>query len=176
MEQRTDIPTFHIQGKGWKGIGQVAEDGFVVFAGSTVGPISKSFITHGKAYYECRMMLEADKTIINGAFSSNFLFKSAAQAASVISGRLANVNKQLKSDDGRTFGDCYPKRPGKKREFVAKAEKPDDTPPMGYTVMEDGTPRYAVKRDGDGYVEYRGQEATRRAIADNVLPVAVLPF
>lgn len=174
MEKRTDIPMFHIQGKGWKGVGQLTDDGFVIFAGSTVGPVAHSFIVHGKAYYNCRVMLEGDRTIVGGVFARDFVFKSAAQAASVVSGRLANVNQQLKSDDGRTFGECYPKRPGKRREFVEKVEVPDFTPPMGYTVMDDGTPRYVVGRDGGGYVEYRGEEARRRAEAAHASPGVVM--
>ncbi len=174
MEKRTDIPMFHIQGNGWKSVGQPTDDGFVVFAGSTVGAISQSFITHGKAYYNYRLMLENDNTIINGAFAKDFIFKSAAQAASVVSGRLANVNAQLKSDDGRTFGECYPKKQGKKREFVEKAEKRDDTPPMGYTVMDDGTPRYVIPSNEGGYIEFRGNEAKRRAEEAHATPGVVM--
>lgn len=175
MEKRTDIPTFHIQGKGWKGVGQLTDDGFVIFAGSTVGAIAQSFITHGKAYYNYRLMLENDNTIVNGEFVKDFIFKSAAQAASVVSGRLANVNAQLKSDDGRPFGECYPKKRGnKKREFVEKVEKRDDTPPMGYTVMEDGTPRYVVPSNEGGYIEFRGNEAKRRAEAACASPNVIM--
>lgn len=173
-------PTFAIGGRSWKTTGRLTEDGFLVFAGSTVNAVTESF-KRGCSYYPIRMELEKAGVIADGVFVKDYIFKSPCQAGSIAACHACSVNTEWRTDDDdRTpFGVVHPKaRRGERRDFSKpqKTEKPDDTPPMGYTVMEDGTPRYAVKRDGDGYVEYRGQEATRRAIADNVLTAAVLPF
>lgn len=108
---------FVIKGKDFYSEGILTEDGFKVFKGSTVAPISETFKKQ-KSYYDCRAKCESECVILDGKFTTDHTFKSAALATSVICGRLANVNNQLRTSDGIKFGDCYPKLPGKKREFV----------------------------------------------------------
>ena len=108
---------FIIKGKGFYSEGVLVEDGFKVSKGSSVASISETFKKQ-KSYYDCRVNCESEGVILDGKFTRDCIFKSAALATSVICGRLANVNSQLRTSDGVKFGDCYPSQPGKKREFV----------------------------------------------------------
>ncbi len=171
-------PTFAIGGRSWKTTGRLTEDGFLVFAGSTVNGITDSFKREA-TYYPIRIELEKTGIIANRRFVMDYIFKSPCQAGSIAACRACSANTEWRTDDeDRTpFGVVHPKaRKGERRDFSnpQNATKPDFTPPMGYTVMEDGTPRYVVGRDGGGYVEYRGEEARRRAEAAHASPGVVM--
>ena len=116
-KEKTRELKFVIKGKEFYSEGVLIGGGFKVFKGSTVAPISETFKKQ-KSYYDWRTQCESEGVILDSKFTEDYIFKSAALATSVICGRLANVNNQLRTSDGIKFGDCYPNQPGKKREFV----------------------------------------------------------
>jgi len=162
-------PTFAIGGKSWKTTGRLTEDGFLVFAGSTVNAVTESF-KRECSYYPIRLELEKTGIITDGIFVKDYIFKSPCQAGSIAACHACSANTEWRTDDEdkTPFGVVHPKaKRGERRDFSKpqKVEKRDDTPPMGYTVMDDGTPRYVIPSNEGGYIEFRGNEAKRRAEA-----------
>ena len=171
-------PTFFIGGREWKTTGRLTEDGFLVFGGSTVNHITDSF-RRGSSYFPIRHELEKSGVIVDNRFVRDYIFNSPCQAASVAACRACSINMELRTDDEdkTPFGVVHPKaKRGERRDFSKpqKVEKRDDTPPMGYTLMDDGTPRYVIPSNEGGYIEFRGNEAKRRAEAAHASPGVIM--
>ena len=165
MQVSDNEPIFAIKGKSWKATGRLVENGFIVFKGSTVNHITESFKKE-KSYYPVRVEIESTGIVVEGVFTKDHIFKSPAQAGSVIACCPVDTNKAWKTDDEaeRAFGEVHPRMKGEKKDYSTPvAEKPKEEAPVeGFSTMPDGTPRFVEVRNGMVY-EYRGREAEIRA-------------
>ena len=92
--------------RGTQAKGFVSDGGFTVLKGSKVsGGVVKSFVEQGGNYYSLRCKLEADGTIVDGAFQTDFEFSAPSAASAVVLGRTSNGNVDWRTEDGTKLKD-----------------------------------------------------------------------
>jgi len=155
-----DEPEFVISGKKWKAKGKLTEEGFVVYVGSTVNAVTESFKKE-KSYFPIREKLEAEGVIANGTFTSDYTFKSAAQAGSVVACAPVSARTAWKTEpdeDGAvmTYGEAHPKlrEPKKAKNPAVKKPKVE----KGQSVYRS----HALVEGRKWDIEWRGQVPVRK--------------
>lgn len=97
---------FYCQSNGANAKGFVSPGGFTIVKGSKITPkVVATFKQYAPGYFQLRERLEADGTIVNEVFQSNYEFSAPSAAAAVILGRNANGKTEWKTKEGTSLKD-----------------------------------------------------------------------
>lgn len=150
-----DEEVYTLKGRKWEATGKLTTEGFVVFAGSKVNAAPESF--RRNPYFPARAKCEEDGVIVDGVFTRDFIFRSAAAAACVVAAGMKVARKAwvYTNEEGltMTFGEAHPIVRSKK---VRRAKaKPRARKPARET-LEGGVAVVRYRAQGRE-VEWRGQ-------------------
>lgn len=116
IEVFDDEEDYFLSGRNFGAVGHLTEEGFIVYAGSTIAPPCDSF-KRNRSYSGLRERLIEEGVIdseCNDHLTKDVIFKSVSQAASVIAGAILNGRDSWRTApdaDGAvlTFGEAHPK-------------------------------------------------------------------
>lgn len=96
----------YCKGNDGSATGFVSDGGFTILKGSMISDHTvPSLETRGAGYYKLRLRLEADGTIVDRVFQSDYEFASPSAASTVVLGHTSNGNSDWKTEDGTKLKD-----------------------------------------------------------------------